>query len=136
MGVWGSFLIAASALKTPTRNSYTARGVNLTFKRRGGGYSYTHTARVPLFRRSPAWRPTAPAYVTRAAVRYHLPFFHPSLFLFLFTRRGGVFIHSHCTCFVFRRSPVWRPTAPAYVTRAAVRYLLLTEESHRPHARR
>jgi len=27
--VWGSFLIAASALKTPTRNGYTAQGVKL-----------------------------------------------------------------------------------------------------------
>jgi len=26
----GSFLIAAAALKTPTRNGYTAQGVNLT----------------------------------------------------------------------------------------------------------
>jgi len=30
--VWGSFLIAAAALKTPTRNGYTAQGVNLTFR--------------------------------------------------------------------------------------------------------
>jgi len=29
--VWGSFLIAAAALKTPTRNGYNAQGVNLTF---------------------------------------------------------------------------------------------------------
>jgi len=29
--VWGSFLIAAAALNTPTRNGYTAQGVNLTF---------------------------------------------------------------------------------------------------------
>jgi len=29
MRVWGSFLIAAAALKTPTRNGYTAQGVNL-----------------------------------------------------------------------------------------------------------
>ena len=28
--VWGSFLIAAAALKTPTRNGYNAQGVNLT----------------------------------------------------------------------------------------------------------
>jgi len=27
--LWGSFLIAAAALKTPTRNGYTAQGVNL-----------------------------------------------------------------------------------------------------------
>jgi len=27
--VWGRFLIAAAALKTPTRNSYNAQGVNL-----------------------------------------------------------------------------------------------------------
>ena len=26
---WGSFLIAAAALKTPTRNGYNAQGVNL-----------------------------------------------------------------------------------------------------------
>jgi len=31
--VWGSFLIAAAALKTPTRNGYNAQGVNLTFYR-------------------------------------------------------------------------------------------------------
>jgi len=31
MGIWGSFLIPAAALKTPTRNSYYAQGVNLTF---------------------------------------------------------------------------------------------------------
>jgi len=31
--VWGSFLIAAAALKTPTRNDYNAQGVNLTFQR-------------------------------------------------------------------------------------------------------
>jgi len=30
--VWGSFLIAAAALKTPTRNGYTAQGGNLTIK--------------------------------------------------------------------------------------------------------
>ena len=29
--VWGSFIIAAAALKTPTRNCYNAQGVNLTF---------------------------------------------------------------------------------------------------------
>ena len=29
--VWGSFLIAAAALKTPTINWYTAQGVNLNF---------------------------------------------------------------------------------------------------------
>jgi len=29
--VWGSFLTAAAALKTPTRNGYNARGDNLTF---------------------------------------------------------------------------------------------------------
>jgi len=28
--VWESFLIAAAALKTPTRNGYNAQGVNLT----------------------------------------------------------------------------------------------------------
>jgi len=28
----GSFLIAAAALKTPTRNGYNAQGVNLTFQ--------------------------------------------------------------------------------------------------------
>jgi len=28
---WRSFLIAAAALKTPTRNVYNAQGVNLTF---------------------------------------------------------------------------------------------------------
>jgi len=28
---WGSFLIAAAALKPPTRNGYTAQGVNLNF---------------------------------------------------------------------------------------------------------
>jgi len=28
--VWGSFLIAAAALKTPTRTGYNAQGVNLT----------------------------------------------------------------------------------------------------------
>jgi len=32
MGVWGSFLITAAALKTPTRNGYNAQGVNLTFR--------------------------------------------------------------------------------------------------------
>jgi len=31
--VWGSFLIAAAALKTPTRNGYSAQGVNLTVSR-------------------------------------------------------------------------------------------------------
>jgi len=31
--VWGSFLIAAAALKTRTRNGYNAQGVNLTFFR-------------------------------------------------------------------------------------------------------
>jgi len=31
MGVWGRFLIAAAALKTPTRNGYDAQGANLTF---------------------------------------------------------------------------------------------------------
>ena len=29
--LWGSFHIAAAALKTPTRNGYTAQGVNLKF---------------------------------------------------------------------------------------------------------
>jgi len=33
-GVWGSFLIAAAALKTPTRNGYNAQGVNLTFSKK------------------------------------------------------------------------------------------------------
>ena len=31
--LWGSFLIAAAALKTPTRNGYNAQGVNLKFRR-------------------------------------------------------------------------------------------------------
>jgi len=31
--VWGSFLIAAAALKPPTRNGFNAQGVNLTFRR-------------------------------------------------------------------------------------------------------
>ena len=35
--VWGSFLIAAAAFKTPTRNGYNAQGVNLTL------YTQTHT---------------------------------------------------------------------------------------------
>ena len=30
--VWGSFLIAAAALKTPKRHDYNAQGVNLTFQ--------------------------------------------------------------------------------------------------------
>jgi len=30
--VWGSFLIAAAALKTPTRNGYKAQGAKLTFR--------------------------------------------------------------------------------------------------------
>jgi len=42
--VWGSFLIAAAAFKTPTRNGYNAQGVNLT----------THTG-FPVHR----WRTTA-----------------------------------------------------------------------------
>jgi len=29
--LWGSFLVAAAALKTPTRNGYNAQGVNLNF---------------------------------------------------------------------------------------------------------
>jgi len=29
--LWGSFLIPAAALKTPTRNCYNAHGVNLNF---------------------------------------------------------------------------------------------------------
>jgi len=29
--VWGSCLIAAAALETPTKNSYNAQGINLTF---------------------------------------------------------------------------------------------------------
>jgi len=29
--LWGSFLIVAAALKTPTRNGYNAQGVNLNF---------------------------------------------------------------------------------------------------------
>jgi len=36
MGVWGSFRIAAAALKTPTRNGYNAQGVNLTLQGGGG----------------------------------------------------------------------------------------------------
>jgi len=31
--LWGSFLIAAAALKTPTRNGYNAQGVNLNIHR-------------------------------------------------------------------------------------------------------
>jgi len=34
--LWGSFLIAAAALKTPTRNGYNAQGANLEF------YVYMH----------------------------------------------------------------------------------------------
>jgi len=30
--LWGSFLIAAAALKTPTRNGYNAQGVNLNIR--------------------------------------------------------------------------------------------------------
>jgi len=30
--LWGSFLIAAAALETPTRNGYNARSVNLKFQ--------------------------------------------------------------------------------------------------------
>jgi len=32
--LWGRFLIAAAALKTPTRNGYNAQGVNLNFRRK------------------------------------------------------------------------------------------------------
>jgi len=32
--LWGSFLIAAAALKTPTRNGYNAQGVNLKIKKK------------------------------------------------------------------------------------------------------
>jgi len=38
--LWGSFLIAAAALKTPTRNGYNAQGVNLNF--RGYPRSWNH----------------------------------------------------------------------------------------------
>ena len=31
--LWGSFLIAAASLKTPTRNGYNVQGVNLNFRR-------------------------------------------------------------------------------------------------------
>jgi len=34
--LWGSFLIAAAALKTPTRNGYNAQGVNLKSDTPGG----------------------------------------------------------------------------------------------------
>jgi len=34
---WGSFLIAAAALKTPTRNGYNAQGVNFKLAFGGGG---------------------------------------------------------------------------------------------------
>jgi len=34
--VWGSFLIAAAALKTPTRNGYNAQGFNLKIRKRLG----------------------------------------------------------------------------------------------------
>jgi len=30
--IWGSFLLAAASLKTPTRNGYNAQGVNFTFR--------------------------------------------------------------------------------------------------------
>ena len=36
--VWGSFLIAAAALKSRTRNGYHAQGVNLMFNCRGWSY--------------------------------------------------------------------------------------------------
>jgi len=48
--LWGSFPIAAAALKTPTRNGYNARGVNLTFRVQahgpvlGGGLVLKHNA--------------------------------------------------------------------------------------------
>jgi len=34
--VWGSCIFAAEALKTPTRNGYTAQGVNLRFNTYSG----------------------------------------------------------------------------------------------------
>jgi len=41
--LWGSFLIAAAALKTPTRNGYNAQGVNLNIcaRRESGAASQT-----------------------------------------------------------------------------------------------
>jgi len=41
-----SFLVAAAALKTPTRNGYNAQGANLTFPKSttinaGGGLAFT-----------------------------------------------------------------------------------------------
>jgi len=44
--VWGSFLIAAAALKTPTRNGYNVQGVNLTFPTSS---LPGRTTRTPLF---------------------------------------------------------------------------------------
>ena len=44
--LWGSFLIAAAALKTPTRNGYNAQGVNLNFAAsdlKASLYTHTHT---------------------------------------------------------------------------------------------
>jgi len=45
--VWGSFLVAAAALKPPTRNGYTTQGVNLKFTILAQG-----TVAVKLIRRS------------------------------------------------------------------------------------
>jgi len=38
--LWGSFLIAAAALKTPTRNGYNAQGVNLNSRASHRGRVY------------------------------------------------------------------------------------------------
>jgi len=44
MGYGGGFLIAAAALKTPTRNGYSAQGVNLNFatRREGADHAYLY----------------------------------------------------------------------------------------------
>jgi len=37
--LWGRFLIAAAALKTPTKNGFNAQGVNLNFGKSAAPYN-------------------------------------------------------------------------------------------------
>jgi len=45
--LWGSFLIAAAALKTPTRNGYNAQGVNLNLHMRA--YIYNRSQFISIY---------------------------------------------------------------------------------------
>ena len=87
--VWGSFLIVAAALKTPTRNGYNAQGVNLTFYfllagAAVGGGEGAFRGRVAPGQEGPAALRTGTVYVYTHTHTYIYICTHLSIYVYIY----------------------------------------------------